>query len=138
MGRGAGRHAHDNLGSDASGHASYSDALSQTECFRRQDVDLVATAERKLLDVLERLLSLPGRTLSETLDEASHLVGEALDADKVDVFLYDAASDSLVAAGTSRTAMGRRQHAIGLDRLPLANGGPTVRVFKTGQSRQTG
>jgi two-component system OmpR family sensor kinase len=72
------------------------------------------------------------------LDQAADLVARALGADKVDAFLYDPSSESLVAGGTSRTPMGRRQHAIGLDRLPLANGGPTVEVFQTGISRLTG
>jgi signal transduction histidine kinase len=56
----------------------------------------------------------------------------------VDVFLHDPAIDSLVAVGTSRTPMGNRQHAIGMHRLPVANGGPTVEVFRTGRSRLTG
>jgi hypothetical protein len=34
--------------------------------------------------------------------------------------------------------MGRRQTKIGLDRLPLVNGGLAVQVFQTGQSVATG
>src|SRR3954470_32463 len=34
--------------------------------------------------------------------------------------------------------MGRKQHAIGMNRLPLGNGGRTVEVFNTGASRLTG
>jgi len=71
------------------------------------------------------------------LNEASTLVGVALRADKVDVFLYDAKSQSLVAMGTSATPMGRRQHAIGLNRQPIANGGAAVRVFESGTSYMT-
>jgi hypothetical protein len=34
--------------------------------------------------------------------------------------------------------MGRKQHAIGMNRLPLASGGRTVEVFTMGISRLTG
>jgi DNA-binding CsgD family transcriptional regulator len=57
-----------------------------------------------------------------------------LGADKVDVFLYAPAEQALVAEGTSDTPMGRQEHALGLDRLPLAKGGRTVRVFESGES----
>ena len=63
---------------------------------------------------------------------ACSLVAEALQADKVDVFLHEAASDSLVAMGTSDTEMGREQHRAGLNRQPVANNGPSVQVFQTG------
>src|SRR3712207_6872555 len=66
----------------------------------------------------------PYTTLSRSrpaLTEAASLVSEVLGADKVDVFLYQADIDSLVAIGTSDTPMGRRQHELGLDRLQLAN-----------------
>src|SRR5215213_8738598 len=92
----------------------------------------------RLLGTLQRLLSLRTVELHPALTEASDWVAEALAADKVDVLLYDAASDSLVAMGTSDTPMGRRQHELGLDRLPLANGGPQVRVFLVGVPYLTG
>src|SRR3712207_2034877 len=72
------------------------------------------------------------------LDQASDLVATALGADKVDVFLYEARIDTLVALGTSDTPMGRKQHALGLDRLPLSNRGKTVEVFQTGQPYHSG
>jgi len=52
----------------------------------------------------------------------------------VDIFLHDPTTDSLVAVGVSDTPMGRRQKSIGLDRLPLANGGPAVEVYRSGIS----
>ena len=61
---------------------------------------------------LERLLGLEATELRPTLNQASQLVSESLSADKVDVFLYQAANDSLVALGTSNTPLGRRQKAI--------------------------
>ncbi|MGH3308127.1 MAG: hypothetical protein ACRDOX_10605, partial [Nocardioides sp.] len=34
--------------------------------------------------------------------------------------------------------MGRLQHTLGLQRLPLANGGRAARVFETGMSHRSG
>jgi signal transduction histidine kinase len=56
----------------------------------------------------------------------------------VDAFVYDAATATLVARGTSDTPLGRKQHALGLDRLPVANGGRMVEVFETGEPRHCG
>jgi len=69
------------------------------------------------LVLLEQLLAIEATGLDEALDEAAQLVSTALAADKVDAFLYDPATATLVARGTSDTPLGRRQHAIGLDRL---------------------
>lgn len=92
----------------------------------------------RLLSTLEQLLAIEATDLSAALDQACLLVAEALGADKVDALFHDPASDSLVATGTSQTPMGRRQHAIGLNRLPLANGGREVEVYLTGQRYATG
>jgi len=51
----------------------------------------------------------------------------------VDAFLHEPETDTLVAVGASRTPMGKKQRAIGLDRQPLANGGRAVEVFVTGR-----
>jgi signal transduction histidine kinase len=91
-----------------------------------------------MLGTLERLLAIDAIELHEALDRATQLVAEALEADKVDVFLLESASMTLVARGTSDTPMGQREKAIGLDRLPLANGGRTVEVFQTGAPYLTG
>src|SRR3954454_5995006 len=87
----------------------------------------------RLFDTLVRLHGIISPELRPALGEAATLVAEALEADKVDVFLYEPASDSLVALGTSQTPMGRRQHELGLHRLPLSNGGRSVVVYKTGE-----
>src|SRR3954447_22750906 len=92
----------------------------------------------RLLETLQRLLVIPSPELRPTLDQASTLISEVLGADKVDVFLYEADTDTLVAMGTSDTPMGRRQHELGLNRQPLSNDGPAARVFRTGESRVTG
>jgi signal transduction histidine kinase len=90
------------------------------------------------LTTLERLLGIGAANLEGALDEASDLLAATLGADKVDVFLYDPSRASLIARGTSHTPMGAKQHAIGMEQLPLANGGRTVEVFETGRSWITG
>src|SRR6266542_3670581 len=55
---------------------------------------------------------------------------QVFDAEKVDAFFYDEASDLLVALGTSETPLGRRQQELGLDKVPLSNGGRAVWVLK--------
>ena len=92
----------------------------------------------QLLRTLERLLAIRATDLPGALTEASQALAEALGADKFDALLHDPASDSLVALGVSDTPMGRRQRAIGMDRLPLANGGRLVEVYRTGTSYLTG
>jgi two-component system, OmpR family, sensor kinase len=87
----------------------------------------------RLFDTLVRLHGIASPELRPALDQAANLVADALDADKVDVFIHEAASDSLVALGTSQTPMGRRQHELGLNRLPLSNGGRSVVVYLTGE-----
>jgi two-component system OmpR family sensor kinase len=96
-----------------------------------QRVEAAADAPR-LLGTLEQLLALPATDLQGTLSQASQLLVQAMHTDKVDVFLYDRASDALVALGVSNTPMGRREQAIGLDHLPLAAGGRVVEVFQSG------
>jgi hypothetical protein len=90
--------------------------------------------QERLLTTLERLLELPVIDVNDTFQQAVQLITEVLDADKVDVFFHDTSTDTLVARGTSDTPMGRRQKAIGLDRMPLANGGRMIEVFLTGNS----
>jgi DNA-binding CsgD family transcriptional regulator len=83
---------------------------------------LGATQDR-LLTTLERLLAIEATTLKSALDAAAQLVGEALGADKVDVWFHDPATDTLVAVGASDTPLMDKQRATGLDRLPVANQG---------------
>ena len=87
---------------------------------------------------LERLLGLDAVELDSALDEASQIVAEALAADKVDAFVYEDSTESLVARGTSDTPMGRRQHELGLHRLALANGGRAAEVFRSGRRHVDG
>jgi DNA-binding CsgD family transcriptional regulator len=85
------------------------------------------------LDTIVRLHAIASPELRPAPDQAADLVADAFHADKVDIFLHESTSDGLVALGTSRTPMGRRQHELGLDRLPLANGGRSVTAYLTGE-----
>jgi signal transduction histidine kinase len=87
---------------------------------------------------LERLLAIDPRDLDSALVAAAQALTDALGADKVDAFLYDETTATLVARGTSPTPLGRKQRALGLDRLPIANGGRAVEVFQTGKPRRAG
>nr|WP_211193696.1 GAF domain-containing sensor histidine kinase [Pyxidicoccus fallax] len=91
-----------------------------------------------MLHALQSLLALPAAELRPTLNKASLVISELLHADKVDVFLLEHATQTLVAGGTSDTPMGRKQKALGLDRLPLANGGRAVQAYETEQPFMTG
>lgn len=87
---------------------------------------------------LESLLSLPAAELRPTLNTVSQVISELLHADKVDVFLIERSTQCLVAVGTSETPMGRLQQALGLDRMPLANGGRAVQAYETEKPFMTG
>lgn len=86
---------------------------------------------------LQRLLGIQALTVTEAMNSASDLLAEAMGADKIDLFLYEASSESLVATGTSNTPMGREEIRVGLNRVPLANGGRQAEVFQTGQAYYT-
>lgn len=97
-----------------------------------------ASIDAKLLVTLQRLLAMPAMALKPALDQSGQILSETLGADKVDVMLYDESIDSLVALGTSQTELARQQRQMGMDRLPLANGGRTVEVFQSGVTYHTG
>src|SRR3712207_1915040 len=88
----------------------------------------------RLLAMLEGLLALESLNLDDAMTQAAQRLAEVLRADKVDVLLHDRDSDYLVAVGTSQTPMGRKQQELGLDRLPIAEGGRSVEVLRTGKS----
>jgi DNA-binding CsgD family transcriptional regulator len=102
------------------------------------DRDHGAGGNDRLLHTLQQLLGIQTPELHAALNQASSLVAEALGADKVDVFLHDPESDSLVAMGTSDTEMGREQHRAGLNRQAIANDGPAIRTFQTGEPYRSG
>lgn len=88
----------------------------------------------RLLEMLEGLLTLDALSLDDAMMQAAQRLAEALGADKVDVFLHDRDSESLVAIGTSQTPLGRKEQELGLDRLPIAEGGRSVEALQTGRS----
>jgi transcriptional regulator with XRE-family HTH domain len=91
-----------------------------------------------LLYALEQILQVDGTDLREVFNQTCTILGEALQADKVDVFLPEEAAGMLVAVGTSITPMGRRQKELGLDRLPYRQGGTVEGVLQTGRPFETG
>lgn len=93
---------------------------------------------RALLYTLQRLLTIDALQLKDALDQASNLLAEVMSCDKIDAFIYEPASESLVATGSSNTPMGIRQRQIGMDRVPLANRTREVEVYSTGEAYRTG
>ena len=79
------------------------------------DKNDISQRQDRLLTTLEGLLELSATDVKATLNQATSLIAEVLAADKVDVFFHDWASETLVALGTSDTAMGRKQarHRVG-------------------------
>lgn len=105
------------------------------------DLNQTDARREKLLPTLERLLAIEAADLRGALDQAADLLAEALGVEKIDVSLHDPSIDTLdtlVALGISATPMGRRQQEIGMDRLPVANGGRVVEVYQTGEPYLTG
>jgi len=94
--------------------------------------DAVGQRQDRLLTTLESLLELPATDVNSILNQAALLVSRVLAAENTAAFLYDDATNALVALGTSDTPMGRRQHAAGMGRLLLVHGGRLVEVFQTG------
>jgi two-component system OmpR family sensor kinase len=92
----------------------------------------------RLLTTLEELLEMRPTTLAEAMDQAANLVSEALSAEKVDAFVHDETTATLVAIGVSATLLGQRQRASGLDRQAVANGGRAAQVFLSGQAHIDG
>ena len=111
---------------------------SHYPCVKEALPDIHGERCDRLFRALESLLALPAAELRPTLDKASQVISELLHADKVDVFLLEVPTQTLVAIGTSDTPMGRKQKALGLDRLPLANGGRTVQAYETERPFMTG
>lgn len=87
---------------------------------------------------LERLLAISAAEPVEALIATADLVAEAFGAEKVDVFLFDAARDTLVALGSSTQPLSALQKKHGLDTLAIGNGGRTVEVFLTGRTYVSG
>jgi two-component system, OmpR family, sensor kinase len=98
----------------------------------------MSTNTQLLTEALKRLVAVRAVELRPALREAADAIAAATGAEKVDVFVFEERSGSLVAIGVSDTPLGRLQSALGLDRLPVANGGRTVRVYRSGAEFMTG
>jgi two-component system, OmpR family, sensor kinase len=92
----------------------------------------------RLLPLIQQLLAIEETDIPKALNRAATLVVEAFAAEKADIFLYEQESQTLVALGVSQTLLGQHQRSIGMNRLPLANGGRTVEVFQTGTPYRSG
>ncbi len=88
----------------------------------------------RLLSTLEHLLAIEATEVKPALSQAAQLIGDALYAEKVDAFLFEPSSNSLLSLGSNDTPMSHHQRALGLDRQQIANGGRMVEVFLTGDS----
>jgi signal transduction histidine kinase len=97
-------------------------------------MDAPDAGRARLLETLERLLQSPAADLQVALSHAADAVAHALRADKVDAFLHDPTRESLVAVGVSNQPLSAQQRRLGLDVLPIANGGRVVDVFQTGET----
>jgi len=104
------------------------------------DQEAAVNGERqaRLLQTLERLLSIEATDVQSALNQASQLLAEVLDTEKSDALLLDPSKQTLVAVGSSQTPLAARQRALGLDQMPLANGGTQADVFRTGVPYITG
>lgn len=89
----------------------------------------------RLFRALHHLLGLEILDLEGALSAAAQQIADVMQADKVDVFLLEPTTETLVAVGTNESDMARKQKALGLDRLPLTAGGTSAHVFQTGESR---
>jgi two-component system, OmpR family, sensor kinase len=100
--------------------------------------EMVQEGRSPLLLTLERLLAIPAANLKTALSTACDAVAAAVNADKVDAFLYDSERDCLVAEGSSNQPLSAKQIRHGLNVLPLSNGGRVVHVYQTGKTFVTG
>lgn len=96
------------------------------------------SSERRLLSILEPLFELGPAPLDVVLGQCADLIASGLESEKVDAFLYEGASESLVAIGTSHTPLAALQRRLGLNRLALANGDPMSKVYQSGECYRTG
>jgi nitrogen-specific signal transduction histidine kinase len=71
-------------------------------------------SDERLLS-LEKLLALPATDLTGSLDDAAAIIGEVFSAEKVDAWLHDPSDGQLVVAGYSRTALSRKEIALGVE-----------------------
>jgi signal transduction histidine kinase len=96
------------------------------------------TLPQRQLELLEALLRAPAADLQATLSRVSDLVAGATAADKIVAVIYDRRRDSLFAVGASTQPLSALQRQLGLDVLPLSNGGRPAAVYETGETYFSG
>jgi two-component system, OmpR family, sensor kinase len=94
--------------------------------------------QERLLDTLQGLLEIPAADLPTALVDACNQVARVLDAEKVDAFLHDPTKECMVAIGSSTQPLSALQKKLGLDILPIANGGRVVWVYENNKTFCTG
>ena len=83
-----------------------------------------------VLELLAWLRQIDAASVEAAFQHVADVLATTFAADKADAFLFDPTQDMLVALGTSRTPLGDRQRALGLNRMPMSGGGRIVWVFK--------
>jgi DNA-binding CsgD family transcriptional regulator len=106
-------------------------AVKVTTDKSRRDADTV-------LELLDMLQQVDSATARDAMQHAANVLSAVFVAEKVDAFFYDASEEMLVALGTSDTPLGKRQHELGLNRLPLSSGGRTAWVFSEKRPHRDG
>jgi two-component system OmpR family sensor kinase len=84
------------------------------------------------------LLGIEVADLEMALTHSCDVIADALKADKVDAFLYEPGKDTLMALGSSTQPLSMLQKKLGLDLLPVSNGGRVVSVYQTGETYANG
>ncbi len=98
-----------------------------------ENSDILARQERRteLIQLLHTIAAIPA---SESAEDLAHTITDQLSAithaDIASIFLHSAATDELVAFGSSTTPLGQLQHEHGMDHLPLATSGPLLQVLQ--------
>ncbi|HEV7663300.1 MAG TPA: GAF domain-containing protein, partial [Chloroflexota bacterium] len=91
-----------------------------------------------ILTLLRRLQEVGATDFAGALQHATDVLVSVFVVEKVDAFLYDPQNEMLVTLGTSDTAVGRRQHELGLHRLHVSHGGRVAWVFQEHQPFRSG
>jgi two-component system, OmpR family, sensor kinase len=99
---------------------------------------LTSAFQEPLLRLLQELLDLPALDPGQALTAGASSVARWLGCEKADAFLFDEQRSSLAAIGTSATPLGELQRKLGLDVLPVAQGGRSVEVYVTGRPHVNG
>ncbi len=101
-----------------------------------ENTRILAREERraKLIQLLHYMASnLPDQMLKEVAQAMEERIGEVMGVQKVEILLYNEETDELVALGINDAGLGRAQHELGLDHLPLGKAGILADVLRTGQ-----